>query len=168
MCHCFGQGVQSPSSSSSPFFTRSSGARIYPRDSQKFWMTQNLVVGESLRVFKHKAGERGTKINANYELAMKDLISHSFPPKALQRHKRYLRRGLYKPRDIKIREFICCIDEMVKYLEEFPPFGAGQCLTEDYILELVELSPLEGVSKRTHNQRVRLRNPRPHGSRRVL
>ena len=71
---------------------------------------------------------------------MKDLISHFFPPKVLQHHNIYLRRGVYKPRDTKIHDLICFIDKMVEYLKKFPPFGAGQRLPEDDILELVEFS----------------------------
>ena len=71
---------------------------------------------------------------------MKDLISHFFPPKSLQRQKRYLRRGLLKTRNIKIRYFIFCINYIIEYLKKFPPFGAGQRLPEDKILELVEFS----------------------------
>ena len=81
---------------------------------QKFGMTWNLVVGEALRVFEQKARERGMETNTNYELDTEDLISHSFPPKALQLQKKYLSRGLYKPCETKIQYFICCIDEMVK------------------------------------------------------
>ena len=71
-------------------------------------------MGEALQVFEQKAQERGTETNTYYELEMKDIISHFSPPKALQRQKRYLRRGLYKPCDTKIRYFICCIDKMVE------------------------------------------------------
>ena len=71
---------------------------------------------------------------------MKYLISHFFPPNALQLQKRYLGRGMYKPCDTKIWHFICRIDNMVKYLDKFPPFGVGQRLPEDDILEMVELS----------------------------
>ena len=51
--------------------------------------------------------------NTNYELVTKELIFHFFSPKVLQRQKRYLRRGLYKPCDTKILDFICHIYEMV-------------------------------------------------------
>ena len=44
---------------------------------------------------------------------MKDLITHFFPPKALQRQKIYLYRGIYKTHDTKICEFICMIDKIV-------------------------------------------------------
>ena len=47
---------------------------------------------------------------------------------------------MYNPHDTKIRYFICRIDELVKYLDNFPPFGAGQHLPEEEILELVEFS----------------------------
>ena len=47
---------------------------------------------------------------------MKDLIYHFFPSKALQRQKRYLRWGLYKPRDTKIQDLIFFIDNMIEYL----------------------------------------------------
>ena len=62
-----------------------------------------------------------------------------FPPKVLQRQKKYLGRGMYKPRNANIRYFICPIDNMVKYLEKFPPFGLVQRLPEDDTLKLVEL-----------------------------
>ena len=91
---------------------------------QGFGMTRILGIVESLRVFEQKAREREAKKNANFELVMKYIIYHFFPPKVLQRQKRYLRRSLYKLRNTKIQSFICRIDEMVKYLENFPPFGA--------------------------------------------
>ena len=71
---------------------------------------------------------------------IKNLISHLFPPKALQRQKRYHGRGLYKPHSTNIRDFICHIAEIVEYLKKFPSFGAGQRLPEDEILKLVEFS----------------------------
>ena len=57
-------------------------------------MMQNLVMGEALQVFEQKARERVLETNANYELVMKDLISHFFLTKVLQGQERYLRRGL--------------------------------------------------------------------------
>ena len=80
------------------------------------------------------------KTDMNYEFVMKYLISHFSLPKSLQRQKRYLRKGLYKPCNTNIRYFICQIDYMVGYLKKFPPFGAGQRLPEDEILELVYFS----------------------------
>ena len=91
-------------------------------------------------MFEQKAEERRTETDTNYELVMKDLISHLFPPKALQHQKWYLRNELHKPRDTKIRYFICRIDKIVKYLKKFSPFGVGQRLPDDNIHEMVEFS----------------------------
>ena len=78
---------------------------------------------------------------------MKEPISYFSPPKALQRQKRYLRRGMHKSHDTKIQYFIYCINKMIKYLKTFPPFEVGQRLPEDDILELVELSLLNEWQK---------------------
>ena len=82
----------------------------------KYRMTWNLFIGEYLQVFEQKTQYQGTYTNTNYELVMKNLITYLFPPKALQRQKRYLRRGLYKSWGTKIREFICKIGGIVDYL----------------------------------------------------
>ena len=71
---------------------------------------------------------------------MKDLIYHFFPSKALQRQKRYLRRGEYKPHDTKIWYFVCRIYKMVSYLDKFPPFGTVQRLPDNKIQEMVQFS----------------------------
>ena len=91
-------------------------------------------------MFEQKFRERVMETNTNYELVMKDLISHLFLPRALRRQKRYLRRGMYKPRDTNIQDCICFIYNMVEYLENFPPLWAVQRLPEDEILDLVEFS----------------------------
>ena len=83
---------------------------------QNFGVTSNLVIVEALRVFEQNNWDRGAETNAKYELVMEDFIAHFFPSKVLKSQKRYLRRGLYKPCDRNIREFICRIDEMVDYL----------------------------------------------------
>ena len=69
---------------------------------------------------------------------MKDLITLFFPQKALQLQKIYLRRGMYRPHETDIWDFICRIDKMVDYLKKFPPFGIGQGFPDDNILELVD------------------------------
>ena len=68
----------------------------------KFGMTRNLFIGEAIWVIEINTHERGTETNANYKLVMEDLITDLFPPNALQRQKRYLRRGVYKTHKTKI------------------------------------------------------------------
>ena len=51
--------------------------------------------------------------NSDYKLVIRDLISHFFPPKALQCQKRYIRRVLYKPCEANIRKLICRINKII-------------------------------------------------------
>ena len=111
---------------------------------QKYRMTRNLVIREYIQVFEQKTKYRGTDTNEKYELAMKDIITHFFPPKTLQCQKSFLHRGFYKPCNNKIREFIYSIDEIIEYLKKFPTFGTNQGLPEYDILYLVDfLLPIE-------------------------
>ena len=74
----------------------------------------------------------------NYELVIKDVISHLFTLKATQRHKRYLHGGLDKPRDDNICDIIFRIDEIVEHLDKFPPFGNNQGLSDYKVLKIME------------------------------
>ena len=78
--------------------------------------------------------------NHNYKLVTQDLISHFFRPKAPQRQKRYLRHGLYDPREEKIYEFIFRINKIVKSIHHLSLFGINQGLPEYDILKLVEFA----------------------------
>ena len=70
---------------------------------------------------------------------MKDLITHIFPPKALQIQNRYLQRGVYKTCDTNIRNFVRRIDKIVEYLNNFLLFGSNRGLPESEILDIVKL-----------------------------
>ena len=93
------------------------------KGTQKYGITQNLVIVKSLLLFNQKTQDQGEQINSNHELAIKGIITHFFLPKALQCQKRYLIRGIYKPRDTKIRNFVCTIDKILKYLQKLPPLS---------------------------------------------
>ena len=70
------------------------------------------------------------------------MTTHFFPLKALQLHKRYLRRVSLNPYDSKIREFLCHVNKIDKYLENFPPFGTSQRLSNDKVMNLVDFALL--------------------------
>ena len=106
----------------------------------KFRIISKLILREALRVFEQNNWDRGTETNSKYELLIKYVITHFFPPKAIQRQKRYIQKGLYKPRETKICEFIFRIAEILEYLKKLPSFGISQGLSDDDILNLVSLS----------------------------
>ena len=74
---------------------------------QMYDMKKNHLEGYSLRVFEQKSQAYRNKITMNYKLVIEDLMTHFFSPKALQNQKRYLCQGMFKPRDSKICDFIC-------------------------------------------------------------
>ena len=78
-------------------------------------------------------------MNVNYELVMKDLIYHLFLPKVLQHQKRYLWRGVIQTSRHENRGFRM-MDWQDGRIENFPPFGYGQRLPYNNILDLVEFS----------------------------
>ena len=52
----------------------------------------------------------------------------------------YLTQGLFKTQEYNIQELFCCVNNIVKYIENLPHFGQDQGLTEDEIIKLVEFA----------------------------
>ena len=101
-------------------------------------MIQRMLDGEAKRVFQNKKKELKKETEGNFKQIQQALILHFFPPKALQRQKRFLRRSVRKPRDMKVRQFIERIVEINGYLFYFPPFrGEQNQLQEDELLEIL-------------------------------
>ena len=81
---------------------------------QKYSMTFNLLIIESLQVFEQKTRDCRTDTNANYELVVKDVIYHFFPQKAFHIQKICLCWVLYKTCDTNISDFIYSIDKLTR------------------------------------------------------
>ena len=63
--------------------------------------------------------------------------------KALQHQKRYMRRFLRKPFDMKVQDFVSRMGELNEYLTSFPsatPGIAATKLPEDEVLDILEFS----------------------------
>ena len=95
------------------------------------------MIGESIQFFEQKTRESVSETNDNYDIVIWYVVTHFFPPKALQRQKIYLRKGLNNYLNTKIRKFTCTIEEIVNELNKFPSFGTNQGFTKDEILKLV-------------------------------
>ena len=110
------------------------------------------MVGESLAHFEKKAEsfvevdveaetENRHETAENFDLALQAVTETVFPKKALTTQKRYMRRIMRKPKDMRTRDYCARYAELNKYLEDFPPFrGKAQVLPEDEILEHLEFS----------------------------
>ena len=115
--------------------------------STKFAMTRRLLVGDSLTHFNDKAASFkdddgvAIEIDDNLEASLRAVTGTILNKKALSTQKRYMRRIIRKPKDMKIRMYCARFAELNKYLESFPPYtGASQCLPQDEVLEHLEFA----------------------------
>ena len=69
---------------------------------------------------------------------MQGLTTHFLPTKALKHQKSYLHQGLFNTQDSHIHKFICCINDIILYIENFPLFGMDQGFTNDQMIKLIE------------------------------
>ena len=77
----------------------------------------------------------------NLQLSLNAVTETILNKKALSTQKRYMRRILPKPRDMKIRRYCARFAELNKYLESFPPYhGESQSLPKDEVLEHLEFT----------------------------
>ena len=108
--------------------------------SAQYALLRQLLQGDALAAFDKAAKDNVTETVENYKKCVQGLIEHVFPRKALATQKRYMRRFLRKPRDMKIREFMNRLNEMNAYLKEFPPFKENQGLPDDEIMDIAEFA----------------------------
>lgn len=103
-------------------------------------MIRRLLIGDTLAVFNKEAQDIGAETVANFEVVLQKVTAHVFPQRALSYQKRYMRRYMRKPRNLTTREFSVRVSELNSYLKSFPPFGNGQELSEEEILDLMEFA----------------------------
>ena len=104
----------------------------------KYNLTRKLLDGDALMVFNVKTTQIGNETNVNYERVMDALTEHVFPLKALQTQKRFMRRFLRKPRDMKARDFVSRVCEINEMLNQFPGANGEGSLPQDELLDLME------------------------------
>ena len=104
----------------------------------RYALTRRILQGDALAAFNKAAEDQGTETNEHFEEALKGLISHVFPTKALTTQKRYMRRFLRKPREMKIREFMNRVVEINEYLPMFPPYEEDSKLSNEEIMDIAE------------------------------
>ena len=104
----------------------------------KYNLTRKLLDGDALMVFNVKTTQIGSETNTHYEEVMRALAEHVFPIKALQTQKRFMRRFLRKPRDMKARDFVSRVCEINEMLNQFPGANGDGSLPQDELLDLME------------------------------
>ena len=104
----------------------------------QYAMIRWLIVGDTLAVFNAAATKRGAESTDNFKLCLRDVTTHVFPQRALNRQKRYMRRYMRKQVGMSTREFAARLAELNAYLADFPPFENDQGLAQDEIIDILE------------------------------
>jgi hypothetical protein len=87
------------------------------------------------------------------EEAIHYMVIDLVPANALQRVKRYLRRGCRKPADMKIRVFVSHLLRInYSELPLLPPFSPANSLTNDEIIEIIQYAVPNSWSRKLREQ----------------
>ena len=104
----------------------------------KYAMARTLLQGDALRVFNNAASTESTETNENFQKVLNALTRHIFPRKALVRQKRYMRRQMRKPYNMKIRTYVARVREMNDDFPLYPPFDKDASLPDDELADIIE------------------------------
>jgi hypothetical protein len=70
--------------------------------------------------------------------ALHSVITNACPFKVLQKQKRYMRRYMRKPQDMKVRTYVHSLMRInIEEIPYLPPFARDQRLSEDEIIEII-------------------------------
>ena len=110
-------------------------------------MTRRLLAGDSLAHFDRMAASlkdadgNPVEDEENLQKSLNAVTETILNKKALSTQKRYMRRIVRKPKEMRIRMYCARYAELNKYLESFPPYnGESQCLPPDEVLEHLEFA----------------------------
>ena len=107
----------------------------------RFASARRLLEGGALTAFENAALNEATETVLSLDAVFKKVTEHVFPPKSLQKQKRFMRRFLRKPQDIKIKNYVERVVELNELLTEFPDPSATLAaakLPDDELLDLLE------------------------------
>ena len=109
----------------------------------RYSLLRRVLQGDALAAFNRAATATGNETNDHLKTCLTELKKHIFPQKALNNQKRYMRRFLRKPREMKIREFMTRLNKINELLTLFPPVRDGQeaeKLPDDELMDIAEFA----------------------------
>ena len=96
--------------------------------------------GTAVTKYGNVAREQGAQTVQNFKIVVKELTKFFFPQHALRIQKRYIRRFIRKPKDMKFRTFVSRVLELNGHLDKFPeevPNVAPTILENDEIKDIL-------------------------------
>ena len=104
----------------------------------KYGMARRLLDGDALAAFDSAAQESGTETNEHFTAVLEKMATHIFPKRALAMQRRYMRRFMRKPHDMRMREFLARLNELNGYLPYFPDGTEASKLPDDELIDIGE------------------------------
>ena len=105
---------------------------------QLYAMARSLLRGRMQRAFEKAAAELKPENSTNFFRVLNELSVEVFPPRALVKQKRYMRRYMRKPAEVSIRTYHGLIGEMNANFRFFPDADETDQLGEDELVDIVE------------------------------
>ena len=106
---------------------------------QRVAFMRTVLKGDAYTYFNQYFTTVGNEDDVTFILDVQALTSHIFPQRALRMQKRYMRRYMRKPRDMKMRVYRNRVVKLNNYLEQFPTLiNATQKIDDDEIVDILE------------------------------
>ena len=115
----------------------------------KQWEEANWIIQEEdeddedfndrILEFEEQSAERKSLRLRDHTLALHAVLLDAFPYKVLQKQKRYMRRNMRKPSNMKVRTYAAHLTKINREeLPELPPFqGNAQSMSQDEMVEII-------------------------------
>ena len=109
-----------------------------PKD--KLGMAARLLAGDPLVAFENFRKALRSENENGVNIVFQNLSDYIFPKKALRYQKRYMRRFIRKPKEVKIKDYVARMQQINEYLVQFPPGNEDQKLPDDELLDILEFA----------------------------
>ena len=86
----------------------------------QYAMARRVLQGDALSAFERAVAANGNETVEHLKKCLTALKKHVFPLNSYQRQRHYLNRGVRKPKDWTVREFMTRLSELNDYLGDFP------------------------------------------------
>eukprot|EP00957_Ditylum_brightwellii_P069681 5291967-Ditylum_brightwellii.AAC.1 len=107
-------------------------------------VAKTLLKGNALTVFKQAEIASGNQTVPHFDLCLDEVAEHVFPEKAGQIQKQYMWRNICFGKDLTVKEWVACAQELNGYLKDFPAHNRNlmQPLDADELLDILEFGVL--------------------------
>eukprot|EP00957_Ditylum_brightwellii_P133824 10203675-Ditylum_brightwellii.AAC.1 len=98
-----------------------------------------LLKRGALTVFEQAEIVRGNQTVPHFNKYLDDVVEHVFPEKVGQIQKRYMQRNLRFTKNLTVKEWVARVQELNRYLKDFPAHNANptQPLDKDELLDIL-------------------------------